>query len=102
VVNGVSDQRVGAQVRTSRVQFSRVQVELVSKERDTSDRVIRLLFSVGFLFVKTAFLMLGFDAAHGAWPSVPAVGYWTSFFLVLGLNTVGLSLFKPARLELAT
>ena len=79
----------------------RVRVELVSKERDTADYVFRLLFSCGFIFAKAAFLMLGFGAAHGVWASVPAIGYWTSFFLILGLNVVGMS-FKTSRLELTT
>ena len=41
------------------------------------------------------FLMLGMGTAHTLWPAVPSVGYWQAVTLILGAQTVALSLRRP-------
>jgi hypothetical protein len=34
------------------------------------------------------FAMLALGAAHDQWPAIPALGYWTTYILLLGIGVV--------------
>lgn len=64
--------------------------------RQTKDERLESYFVAGFGFVMMSVLMLlnawlvmlALGAAHIEWPTIPALGYWTTYILLLGLGCV--------------
>lgn len=68
----------------------------VQSVRPDSPEAHILLLSWGWtLIVAPALLMLGMSAAHSLWANVPAAGYTTCFFLLLGIRVLRTSTVTP-------
>lgn len=66
--------------------------------------LLTIIFAVpiaaAVLFWSAWWVMLGLGAAHGQWPVVPAVDYWTTYLILAGISsTVSLLRWNPGRTE---
>lgn len=47
-------------------------------------------------FWTTWWAMLALGAAHGLWPAIPAMGYWTTYLILVGITgIVGVIRWNP-------
>jgi hypothetical protein len=51
-------------------------------------------------FLHAWLVMLGLDAANDHWPQVPALGYWATFVILLGLSSIAGSIHGGMRVKL--
>jgi len=55
----------------------------------------------GMALLEAALLMLALGAAHSIWPVVPALGFWTTWLLLVGLRIVLGTFKQPGKTKQA-
>lgn len=68
----------------------------MSLEQKTSTGAAALGAELVADFARAFMLMLGMGAAHGEIAAVPHPGYWTSFFIIWGIQAIASS-FKSRQ-----
>lgn len=58
------------------------------EQESTSDLIAAMIGSILAVLVGGWFVCLATLAAHGYWPSIPALAYWPAVGMLLGLQTV--------------
>lgn len=49
--------------------------------------------------VNSFFIMLGLGAAHDQWPAIPALGYWTTYLIILAVACISGAIHGGNRIK---